>query len=76
MTISMGARATGMPCGRKSVKNRCLCFTRAITVTPINTTMAMANVTMMWLVGVKLKGTSPRRFENKMNMNSVKMNGK
>ncbi len=48
----------------------------AIAVTPTNTTAANANVTTMWLVTVKLNGMRPRRLDNKMNMKSVKMNGK
>ena len=45
-------------------------------VTPMNTTIASAKVTMMWLVTVKLHGTSPKRLANRMNMNSVKTNGR
>ena len=36
----------------------------------------MKNVTMMWLVKVKLNGIRPTRLPNRMNMNSEKMNGK
>ncbi len=45
-------------------------------VTPMNTTSAMAKVTMMWLVTVKVNGIIPIRLQNRMNMNSEKMNGK
>ena len=37
---------------------------------------ASAKVTMMWLVIVKLYGTSPNRLANRMNTNSVNTNGK
>ena len=45
-------------------------------VTPMNTTTAMAKVTMIWLVKVKPYGMMPSRLPNRMNMKSVKMKGK
>jgi len=50
--------------------------TKPMTVTPRNTTNAIAKVTMMWLVGVKEKGTIPSRLQNRMKTNSVSTNGK
>ena len=45
-------------------------------VTPINTTAANANVTMMWLVKVNWYGIIPTIFPISTNMNKEKTNGK
>ena len=43
------------------------------TVTPIQTAIAMAKVTMMWLVKVKLPGIMPSMLPIRMNMKMVKI---
>ena len=43
------------------------------TVTPIKTQIAIAKVTMMWLVKVKLPGIMPSMLPIRMKMKSVKI---
>ena len=52
MTIIKGKSTIGTPFGTKSSRYLIPCLTNPITVTPINTTAANANVTMIWLVTV------------------------
>ena len=54
MTIIRGHSRIGTPGGTKNVKKCVPCFTKPRIVTPMNTAIAMAKVTTMWLVKVKL----------------------
>ena len=54
ITINSGAITNGEPGGRKNEKKCSPCLAMAMAVTPTKITAAMAKVTAMWLVKVKL----------------------
>ena len=75
ITIS-GNRTMGTPLGTNSFKYPTPCLIKPIMVTPMNINAAKTNVTMIWLVTVKVYGIIPNMLQNKTNMKSEKTNEK
>ena len=66
ITIMNGTKTLGAPWGTKELK-KCRPWVKMPSkVTPMNTASAMAKVTMMWLVKVKLYGIMPSRLPNRI----------
>ena len=66
----------GAPCGMKNFRKCRPWIMKPSTVAPTITHSAMAKLTMMCAVKVKLPGISPRRLPSRMKMKRVKMMGK
>ena len=76
MGIMSGHIQIGTPGGTNNEKKWIPCLASPKRVTPVKTTIAIANVTAMWLVKVKLYGSIPSIFPKRINMKSVKIKGK
>jgi hypothetical protein len=76
MNTRSGARARGAPGGKKSAK-KCLLFLRIpIMLIPTKIAKAIENVTIRWLVTVKLYGIIPSMLHTRMIIKVVKIKGK
>ena len=69
--------ALGTPLGAKNPRNfNKPCLAIAIKVTSMKIKNDIAKVTIIWLVQVKLYGSIPSKFPNKININKEKINDK
>ena len=73
ITASTGRIASGADEIQNRPRNPAPCFTKPRMVTNRNTASARTAVTAMCEVVVNPAGISPRKFENTMKRNSVKM---
>ncbi len=71
-----GNNQFGIPLGTKIFKNDNPCSLNPIIINPIKNDKANVKVTAICAVTVKLNGTKPTKFNNKINKNILKINGK
>ncbi|GFZ88927.1 hypothetical protein RLOatenuis_8660 [Rickettsiales bacterium] len=71
-----GISHQGVPLGKNILKKPIFCFAKPAKIATRNTIRARTNVTIIWLVIVKLKGKRPITFPNSTSRKIVKTKSK